>query len=67
MRCPLSVRRNAAALFIEAFPVQDTALPAVELDSILTMQFETLGELLKDDAVSVRVIAVQGVCRRAEA
>ena len=35
----------------------------VELDTLLQMQFEALAELLRDKAVAVRVVAVQGVCR----
>ena len=57
------VRRNAATLFIEAFPLQDPTKPMVELDQLLSMQFEVLGSLLRDTAVAVRVVAVQGVCR----
>ena len=57
------VRRNAATLFIEAFPLQDPTKPMVELDQLLQMQFEALGSLLRDTAVAVRVVAVQGVCR----
>ena len=57
------VRRNAATLFVEAFPLQDSSLAAVELDKLLNDQFERLAVLLKDDCVSVRVVAVHGVCR----
>ena len=57
------VRRNASTLFIDAFPLQDASLPAVELDATLQMQFDALSKLLKDDAVGVRVVAIHGVCR----
>ena len=57
------MRRNAATLFVEAFPLQDATMPAVELDSTLQMQFDALSRILKDDAVGVRVVAVHGVCR----
>ena len=57
------VRRNAAPLFVEAFPLQDPSQPMVELDTLLQMQFEALSSLLRDTAVAVRVVAVQGVCR----
>ena len=57
------VRRNAATLFVEAFPLQDPTKPMVELDTLLQMQFEALASLLRDSAVAVRVVAVQGVCR----
>jgi hypothetical protein len=57
------VRRNAATLFFEAFPLQDAALPAVDLDKLLASQFTCLGGLLKDACVAVRVVAVHGTCR----
>lgn len=58
-----NVRKNAATLFIDAFPLQDASLPAVELDMTLQKQFDALSRILKDDAVGVRVVAVHGVCR----
>ena len=57
------VRRNAATLFFEAFPLQDAALPSVDLDKLLASQFTCLGGLLKDACVAVRVVAVHGTCR----
>ena len=57
------VRRNAATLLIEAFPLQDPTLPLTQLDEALQRQFDALAALLKDDSVPVRVVAVQGVCR----
>ena len=57
------VRRNAATLFVEAFPLQDPSLALGDLDALLQKQFDALHALLKDDAVPVRVVAVQGVCR----
>ena len=57
------VRKNAATLFVEAFPLQDATLPAVELDLCMQRQFDYVGKLLKDDAVGVRVVAVHGACR----
>ena len=58
-----NVRKNAAMIFVEAFPLQDPKLPAVELDALLQMQFDSLQRLLRDDAVSVRVVATHGACR----
>ena len=58
-----NVRRNAATLFVEAFPLQDPSLALGDLDALLQKQFDALHALLKDDAVPVRVVAVQGVCR----
>ncbi|KAL1523555.1 hypothetical protein AB1Y20_018491 [Prymnesium parvum] len=57
------VRRNAAAILIEAFPLQDPNKPNVELDQLMQLQFDALQALLKDDVIAVRVVAVQGVCR----
>ena len=58
-----NVRKNAATLFIEAFPLADPTMPAVELDQQMQMQFDTLTKILKDDNVGVRVVASHGVCR----
>ena len=57
------VRRNAASIFIEAFPLQDPTKPNVELDELMQKQFDALQTLLKDDVIAVRVIGVQGVAR----
>eukprot|EP00232_Nephroselmis_pyriformis_P015184 CAMPEP_0182884986 /NCGR_PEP_ID=MMETSP0034_2-20130328/19337_1 /TAXON_ID=156128 /ORGANISM="Nephroselmis pyriformis, Strain CCMP717" /LENGTH=877 /DNA_ID=CAMNT_0025018231 /DNA_START=21 /DNA_END=2651 /DNA_ORIENTATION=+ len=57
-----AVRRNAAHVLVDAFPLQDPAAPAEEADSLLQKQFKILTTLLKDDAPAVRQVAVEGVC-----
>ncbi|KAL6047782.1 Condensin-2 complex subunit G2 [Balamuthia mandrillaris] len=57
------VRRNAALLLFEAFPIQDPDSPAREVDEQLQKQFEVLAELMHDPAAEVRCVAAQGVCR----
>ena len=57
------VRRNAAVLFIEAFPLQDPTLPVTAIDAQMQMQFDALHALCKDPCVSTRLVGVQGVCR----
>ena len=57
------VRKNAATLFVEAFPLQDATMPAVDLDATLQGQFDHLSRILKDDSVQVRVVACHGACR----
>ncbi|KAJ3423558.1 condensin-2 complex subunit g2 [Anaeramoeba flamelloides] len=56
------VRKNAAVLFIDAFPLQDSEAKVAENDNTLQKQFDQLGDLLFDPCVSVRIIAVKGVC-----
>ena len=57
------VRRNAARLFLDAFPVQDPDAPAREVDEGMQRQFALFGELLQDQHDGVRRTAVGGVCR----
>ena len=57
------VRRNAARLFLDAFPVQDPDAPARELDEGMQRQFALFAELLQDQHDGVRRTAVGGVCR----
>ena len=57
--------RNAATLFVEAFPLQDPTKPMVELDTLLQMQFEvfkqalrtSLSELAQEEGMEVPVAA----------
>lgn len=58
-----AVRRNAAALLIDAFPLQNPEAPQREVDALLQEQFEMLQALLGDTDAGVRVTGVQGVCR----
>ena len=58
-----AVRRNAATLFVDAFPLQRHDARRAELDEVLQRQFDALATLLRDDTPSVRVVGVHGVCR----
>ena len=57
------MRRNAATLFVEAFPLYDPAMSTVDIDGALQRQFDALSKLLMDESVGVRVVAVHGTCR----
>lgn len=57
------VRRNAAALFIEAFPVQNPAEGVENTDQFLTKQFQYLRDLLEDGDPVVRAVVAGGVGR----
>ncbi len=57
------VRRQAAVLFIDAFPLQDPAAPNVETDALLLKQFSELQRLLEDQVPSVRSVAIEGASR----
>lgn len=57
------VRRNAASLLMEAFPLQDPDARQLDTDALLQKQFTALESLLYDESVAVRCIAVTGVCR----
>ena len=54
------VRRNAATLFVEAFPLQDPTKPNVEIDGLLQQQFDLLYSLLKVGLLPIR----RGMTRR---
>eukprot|EP01132_Coremiostelium_polycephalum_P000806 gene806-1002_t len=56
-----TVRANAAKLFIDVFPLNDSDSAQKEFDELLSKQMTIIQELLYDPHVSVRVIAVQGV------
>lgn len=57
------VRRNAASLFIEAFPVQDPTEGVEQTEQLLQKQFQHLRDLVDDKDEQVRVVGVQGICR----
>lgn len=57
------VRRNAALMLIDAFPLQTGSNSQSQLDELLQKQFSAIQALLEDTCVSVRCVAVSGVCR----
>lgn len=57
------VRRNAASLFVDTFPLQDPENSMEDTDALLQKQFDQLMDLLADKDFNVRTIGVQGVCR----
>uniref|UniRef100_A0A2I3SA10 Non-SMC condensin II complex subunit G2 n=2 Tax=Pan TaxID=9596 RepID=A0A2I3SA10_PANTR len=57
------VRSNAALLFVEAFPIRDPNLHAIEMDSEIQKQFEELYSLLEDPYPMVRSTGILGVCK----
>ncbi|XP_041457703.1 condensin-2 complex subunit G2-like [Lytechinus variegatus] len=58
-----SVRANAAALLIDAFPLQDPEANKEETDALLQKQIDILQGFLTDQCPVLRVTGVQGVCR----
>ncbi|XP_065883679.1 condensin-2 complex subunit G2-like [Dysidea avara] len=57
------VRTNAAILLLEVFPLQDHYNNKQEQEEALHKQFTIMKELLEDPSVTVRVVAIKGVCR----
>ena len=57
------VRRNAAMLLIDAFPLHDPDSSLEAMDDVLQKQFNCLKKLLEDPAVAVRCVGVSGICR----
>lgn len=57
------VRRNAAVLFLDAFPVQDPAGSQREIEEAIQAQCNTFSALLFDPYEGVRKVAVLGVAR----
>eukprot|EP01029_Cantina_marsupialis_P029165 TRINITY_DN779894_c0_g1_i1.p1 TRINITY_DN779894_c0_g1~~TRINITY_DN779894_c0_g1_i1.p1 ORF type:complete len:999 (+),score=127.09 TRINITY_DN779894_c0_g1_i1:90-3086(+) len=57
------VRRQAAILFVDAFPLQSSKLNRSEIVQLLDKQYNYLVELLDDHVVGVRVIAIEGAYR----
>lgn len=54
------VRKNAAVLFFDVFPLRDGDMPALEHAELLQAQFQQLVALLADPAPAVRESAVEG-------
>ncbi|EDO49585.1 predicted protein [Nematostella vectensis] len=57
------VRANAAAILVDAFPLQNPDANNEEIDALLQKQFDLLQELLEDPSPIVRATGVHGVCR----
>ncbi|XP_038078115.1 condensin-2 complex subunit G2-like isoform X2 [Patiria miniata] len=58
-----SVRANAAALLIDAFPLQDPESNKEDSDALTQKQFDIFQDLLDDPCPVVRVTGVHGICR----
>jgi hypothetical protein len=57
------VRRSAATLLIDAFPLHDPDGSLEAMDVVLQKQFDCLRSLLTDSTVAVRCVGVSGICR----
>eukprot|EP00004_Rigifila_ramosa_P027830 TRINITY_DN9201_c0_g1_i2.p1 TRINITY_DN9201_c0_g1~~TRINITY_DN9201_c0_g1_i2.p1 ORF type:complete len:1188 (-),score=251.07 TRINITY_DN9201_c0_g1_i2:12-3281(-) len=58
-----AVRRNATALLVDVFPLQNSSLSVASTEELLARQVNALQEVLQDDNADVRRIAVLGVSR----
>lgn len=58
-----SVRRQAAVLLFDAFPLRDPQFNNEQTDVALQRQFDAFEELLGDPHPAVRIAAVQGVAK----
>ena len=58
-----AVRRNACALLVDAFPLQDPDEDVEETDALLSRQMGHLRRLMEDDSPAVRAAAAEGACR----
>ena len=58
-----AVRRNACALLVDAFPLQDPYEDVEETDALLSRQMGHLRRLMEDDSPAVRAAAAEGACR----
>ncbi|XP_077507253.1 condensin-2 complex subunit G2-like isoform X2 [Amblyomma americanum] len=56
------VRRNAAKIFFDSFPLLESTLAAQQQDELVT-HFQTMHSLLADQCPEVRVLAVKGIFR----
>jgi len=57
-----AVRRNGAALFFQAFPLQaEAGAGAEEAEGLMRRQAQAISDLLADDAPAVRAVATAGV------
>jgi hypothetical protein len=63
--CPAlsAVRRNAAILFLDAFPLQLSDAGQEDSEALWHKQFTALFSLLNDSCPAVRLAAAQGTCR----
>lgn len=57
------VRRSAATLLIDGFPLHDPDGSLEAMDVMLQKQFDCLRSLLTDNTVAVRCVGVSGICR----
>ena len=57
------VRRSAATLLVDAFPLHDPDGSLEAMDAVLQKQFDCLRSLLTDSTVAVRCVGVSGICR----
>lgn len=58
-----SVRRQAAILLFDNFPLRDPQFNTVTIDQMLQKQFDAFEELLGDSHPAVRIAAIQGVSK----
>lgn len=58
-----SVRRQAAILLFDNFPLRDPQFNTVMMDQMLQKQFDAFEELLGDSHPAVRIAAIQGVSK----
>ncbi|EKX42521.1 hypothetical protein GUITHDRAFT_141192 [Guillardia theta CCMP2712] len=57
------VRKQAAQLFAEVFPVQNPDAPNAEFEMALNQQINVLDTLIRDEVPQVREVGIQCVCR----
>ncbi|RYG54585.1 hypothetical protein EON66_06940, partial [archaeon] len=57
------VRKQAAIVFFDCFPLRDPDLPARDLEALLQRQFDAISALMQDASPAVREVAVKGVAR----
>lgn len=57
------VRRQAACLLANAFPLRDPDATCKDSDLLMQRQFDALSSLLYDESPSVRMTAVEGIAR----
>lgn len=58
-----AVRRNACALLVDVFPLQDPDADVEETDALLARQAGIINQLMGDAAPAVRAAAVEGICK----
>ena len=57
------VRKQAVAVFVEAFPLIDISMSRPEQESSISRQCQLALELLKDPSHNVRAVTIKGVCK----